>query len=92
MKTRAQQNASVEHVGLVLIRGLLVLALLAFALMGTCGGVFSLLDLRSAHPGESEFIGMLPYASLGIGVLGVGACWSVLRWLRRRREASRLAQ
>jgi hypothetical protein len=62
----------------------LLLVLTAFGLMGLCGGVFSVMDLASAKPGHNEYVGPIPYVSLGVGLVGAWVCWWLFQRLRRK--------
>lgn len=55
----------------------------AFALMGTCGGFFAVLDLRGPRPFHAEYVGLLPYFSLAIGGLCAWGCYRLFKRLGR---------
>jgi hypothetical protein len=55
----------------------------AFALMGTCGGFFAVLDLRGPKPFHAEYVGLLPYFSLAIGGVCAWGCYRLFKHLGR---------
>jgi ABC-type xylose transport system permease subunit len=69
--------------GRTVLKALVLLVLTGFTLMGLCGGFFAVIDVQTDKPGHNEYIGVLPYFSLAIGVLGAWGCW----WLYKRVRA-----
>lgn len=61
-------------------RVVLVLLLTAFTLVGLCGGFFAVIDLSGPKPGHTDYVGLVPYFSLGIGA---GCAWGCY-WLFKR--------
>jgi hypothetical protein len=76
------QPSAPSSMGQSLLKALVLLLLTGFALMGLCGGVFSVIDLASGKAGHNDYVGPIPYFSLGIGGLGAWGCWWLFKRLR----------
>lgn len=66
--------------GRVLLRAALLFGLVAFALMGLCSGLFTVMDLSGPKPGRDLYIGVFPYVMLVVALLGV---WAFVALLKR---------